>query len=165
MGGCVPSNREIEHASAELKSIEGVQHVEVERTRRSPLASDTHVATVTLENGQSIRFERIGYKSFGPNALNIVVGEAGGLVPRIATCDDVSAPNFHREAALGHHFGPTLIDVKDAVTRSREVLEEIQFWPQCPQFWEVQDKRGVNYRYCARRKPATDEPPRPDPCP
>ena len=161
----MPSNREIEHASTELGGIDGVQHVEVERVSRSLLASDSHVAVVTIDGGRVIRFERIGYKSFGPNAVNIVIGEAGGLVPRIATCEGVSAPNFHREAPLGHHFAPTLIDVKDAVTRSREVLEEIQFWPQCPQSWEVQDKRGVNHRYCARRKLATDEPPPPEHCP
>ena len=140
-------------------------HVEVERTGRSFLASSTHVAAVTVESGQVIRFEHVGYKSLGPNALNIVISEAGGLVPRVATCEGVAAPNFHRDAALGHHFSPTLIDVKDAITRSREVLEEIEFWPACPQFWEVQDKRGVNYRYCARRRDSPEEPPRPEPCP
>ena len=93
-----------------------MQHVEVERTGRGILASDSHVATLTLESGRVIRFERVGYKSFGPNAVNIVVGEAGGLVPRVATCSGVSAPNFHRDAPLGHHFGPTLIDVSDAAT-------------------------------------------------
>jgi hypothetical protein len=160
----VPSNREIEHASIVLRGIEGVQHVEVERTSRSILASDTLVATITLESGRVIRFERVGYNAFGPNAVNIVVGEAGGLVPRIAGCGGVSSPNFHRDAPLGHHFGPTLIDVKDAVTRSREVLEEVEFWPACPQFWEVQDKRGANYRYCARRKTGADEPPPPAEC-
>jgi hypothetical protein len=106
----------------------------------------------------------VGYKSFGPNAVNVVVSEADGLVPRIASCVGISSPNFHRDAPLGHHFQPTLIDVKDALTRSGEVLEEIQFWPQCPQSWEVQDKHGVNYRYCARRKNASEEPPRPASC-
>ena len=47
------------------------------------------------------------------------------------------------------------------MTRSGEVLEEVQFWPQCPQSWDVQDKRGVNYRYCARRKDSPADPRRP----
>jgi hypothetical protein len=85
-------------------------------------------------------------------------------VPRIASCNGVSFPNFHRDAPLGHHFQPTLIDIGDALERSGELLEEIQFWPECPQSWEVQDKRGVNYRYCARKTDATDDPPRPTDC-
>jgi hypothetical protein len=76
----------------------------------------------------------------------------------------VASPNFHRAAPLGHHFHPTLIDLKEAVSRYREILEEVEFWPQCPQSWEVQDKRGRNYRYCARRKNTTDEPPVPAGC-
>jgi hypothetical protein len=77
----------------------------------------------------------------------------------------VTAPNLHREGPLGHHFEPSLIDLKEAVARRREVLEEIQFWPQCPQSWDVQDKRGRNYRYCARKSGALEEPPKPDGCP
>jgi hypothetical protein len=111
-----------------------------------------------------MRFERLGHDAFGPNAVNVVVAEAGGLVPLVASCAGVAPPNFHREAPLGHHFQPTLIDVKDAVTRSAEVLEEVQFWPRCPSSWQVQDRRGVNFRYCARRKDDTTEPPRPDVC-
>jgi hypothetical protein len=30
--------------------------------------------------------------------------------------------------------------------------------------WEVQDDRGANYRYCARKKGEATEPPRPEQC-
>jgi hypothetical protein len=128
------------------------------------LASDTLIASVELRDGEIMRFARVGYKSFGPNAVNVVVSEADGLEPRIASCGGVTFPNFHREAALGEHFQPTLIDLKEAITRSREIVEEVQYWPRCPMSWDVQDKRGVNYRYCARKKDETTEPPRPTDC-
>jgi hypothetical protein len=163
--GRLPANREVQFASSEITKGVELKSSRVERTDSYKLlASDTLVASVELRDGDIIRFESVGYKSFGPNAVNIVISEADGLVPRIASCDAVSFPNFHRDAPLGHHFQPTLIDVNEAVRRSGEVLEEIQFWPQCPQSWEVQDKRAVNYRYCARRKDAADEPPRPESC-
>lgn len=161
----LPSNREVEFASGEIGKGADIKASRVEKTESfALLASDTLIATVELRDGELIRFARVGFKSFGPNAINIVISEADRLVPRIASCDGVGFPNFHRGAPLGHHFQPSLIDVNDAVRRSGEVLEEIQFWPECPQSWEVQDKRGVNYRYCVRRKDATEEPPRPVDC-
>jgi hypothetical protein len=123
------------------------------------------VVTKEKESLHSLRFERVGFASFGPDATNIVVSKAGGLVPRIASCEDVGPPNFHREAALGHHFQPTLVDVKEAVRRSREILEEVQYWPRCPMSWDIQDKRGINYRYCVRKNDEAAEPPRPEDCP
>lgn len=161
---CTPAGRERAHAIETLSGIADVAQVSVGCEGRL-LAADAWCADVVLKEGATLRFEKIGYNAFGPNAVNVVVAEAGGLVPRIASCTGVTAPNFHREAALGHHFSPTLIDVKEAVSRAREVLEEVQFWPQCPQSWEVQDRRGVNYRYCARRRDQHDEPPRPAGCP
>jgi hypothetical protein len=131
----------------------------------SVLAGDELCVQVVADDGTRIRFERVGFNSFGASAVNVVVAEAGGLVPRIASCSGVTSPNFHREGPLGHHFAPSLIDLKEAVARRREVLEEVQYWPQCPQSWEVQDKRGQNHRYCARRNDATEEPPKPENCP
>jgi hypothetical protein len=125
------------------------------------LASDSLCAEVLTKDGARLRFDRVGFNSFGSTASNVFVAEAGGLVPLVASCDGVGPPNFHRDSPLGHHFHPTLIDVKDAVFRYREVLEKVEFWPQCPQFYEVQDKRGQNYRYCTRRKGAAEEPPKP----
>ena len=164
--GCeLPSSREAEFASDEIGKGADIKASRVEKTESfALLASDTLIATVELRDGELLRFVRVGFKSFGPNAVNVVISEADGLVPRIASCNGVGFPNFHRSAPLGHHFQPSLIDVNDAVRRSGEVLEEIQFWPECPQSWEVQDKQGINYRYCVRRQDATEEPPRPSGC-
>ena len=87
-------------------------------------ASDSLCADVITKDGAELRFERVGFKSFGSSAVNVVVAEASGLVPRVASCTDVGPANFHHDAALGHHFSPTLLDIKDAVTRSGDVLEE-----------------------------------------
>jgi hypothetical protein len=165
MSACayVPAGRERAQAEQILREQDGV--VEVELTcGGTVLASDSLCADVYFNDGTTLRFDRIGFRAFGATAVNIFVAGAGSLVPRIASCDGVGPPNFHREGPLGHHFAPTLIDVKEAVNRHREVLEEIQYWPECPQHWEVQDKRGNNYRYCARKKAATEEPPRPAAC-
>lgn len=162
----LPSNREIEFVSSEIGKGADIKSSTVGRAEGyTLLASDTLFADIELPDGKRIRFVRVGYNSIGAGAVNVVVAEADGLVPRIASCDGVSFPNFHRGAPLGHHFAPTLIDVKDAVTRWRELLEEVQFWPQCPQSWEVQDKFGANYRYCAHRIDAPVDPPRPSNCP
>jgi hypothetical protein len=165
LAGCAytPAARERENAEQILRGMKELQHVSI-GCSGGLLASDGLCADVVTTEGKSLRFERLGFNAFGANASNVVVAEADGWVPRIASCDGVAAPNFHREAALGHHFQPTLIDVKDAVTRAQEVLEEVQFWPQCPQSWEVQDKFGANYRYCAHRKDAPADPPRPTGC-
>jgi hypothetical protein len=111
------------------------------------------------KDGATLLFDRVGFNSFGSTAVNVFVSEAGGLVPRVAGCDGVGPPNFHRDSALGHHFHPPLIDLKDAKFRYREVLEEVEFWPQCPQYWEAQDKRGQNFRYCyiGRARPGAAE--------
>jgi len=144
-------------------SIEGMQGMWVECSS-AVFADDRVTATVQFPSEGALRFDRLGFNAFGSTAVNVVLVEAGGLVPRVASCAGVAPPNLHREDVLGHHFAPTLLDVKDAVGRHRELLEEIEFWPQCPQYWEVQDKRGQNYRYCARKKDATEEPPRPENC-
>ena len=151
-------------ASEVIGTVDGVVMVNV-GCGGSLLASDQLCADVVMKDGARLRFEYVGFNSFGSTASNVFVAKAGRLVPRVASCASVSAPNFHRGSPLGHHFRPTLIDVKDAVFRHREVLEEVQFWPQCPQSWEVQDKRGQNVRYCARREEATEEPPKPTGCP
>jgi hypothetical protein len=166
LGACAytPAGRERERADQILRGMKELQQVSV-GCEGALLASDALCADVVTTQGKALRFERVGFNAFGANASNVVVAEADGWVPRIASCSGVGAPNFHRDAPLGHHFQPTLIDIKDAVTRSREVLEEVQFWPECPQSWEVQDKFGENYRYCARRREATAEPPSPSGCP
>jgi hypothetical protein len=161
--GYLPAAQERADAEEILRGLTDVSQATV-ACASMLLANDGLCAETAMKDGARLRFERVGFKSFGSFAVNVVVSEAGGLVPRIASCEAVSSPNFHREAPLGHHFHPTLIDLKEAVSRYREILEEVQFWPQCPQSWEVQDKRGRNYRYCARRKDAIDEPPLPTGC-
>ena len=158
-----PAGRERAQVEETLRGMKELRNVSI-GCGGGILANDSVCADVVTADGKSLRFDRLGFKAFGANATNIVVAEADGWVPRVSTCDSVDPPNFHRDAPLGHHFQPTLIDVKEAITRAREVLEEIQFWPQCPQSWEVQDKHGVNYRYCARRKDAAEEPPKPADC-
>jgi hypothetical protein len=156
----LPAQRERDHAQQVLGTVDSVSEVHFSCGGRV-LASDSLCADVVMKDGARLRFDYVGFNSFGSTAVNVFVSAAGGLVPRVASCDGVSLPNFHRDSPLGHHFHPPLIDLKDAVFRYREVLEELEFWPQCPQYWEVQDNRGRNYRYCARRTGATEEPPKP----
>jgi hypothetical protein len=162
--GYTPAGRERAHADAILRGMTELQQVSV-GCEAALFAGDALCADVVTTEGKSIRFERVGFRAFGAKTTNVVVAEADGWVPRIASCAGVAAPNLHGDAPLGHHFSPPLFDVKDAVTRSREVLEEVQFWPQCPQSWEVQDKFGANYRYCVHRTGAPADPPRPSSCP
>jgi hypothetical protein len=157
----MPAQREVERAREVINTVDAVANLRID-CGSSILASDSWCATVTMKDGAQLKFDHIGFNAFGTAATNVFVTEAAGLTPRIASCDGVASANFHRESPLGHRFRPTLIDVKDAVFRYREVLEEVQFWPQCPQYWETQDRGGANYRFCARKTGATEEPPRPD---
>lgn len=159
----MPGQREMERAQEVLATVDSVAEVHF-TCPGTLLASDSLCADVVMKDGSKLRFENVGFSAFGSTAVNVVVAKAGNLVPRVASCAGVSAPNFHRTGPLGHHFHPTLIDMKDAVFRYREVLEEVEFWPQCPQYWEVQDRRGENFRYCARSASATEEPPAPANC-
>jgi hypothetical protein len=160
----LPAQREKHRAEFLLETIDSVSEVHVS-CGGEVLASDSLCTEVVTKDGAHLRFDRVGFNSFGSTAVNVFVSEAGGLVPRVASCDGVGPPNFHRDSPLGHHFHPTLIDLKDAVFRYREVLEEVEFWPQCPQYWQVQDSRGKNYGYCAHRKGASEDPPLPAGCP
>ena len=162
LGACsyMPARREMDRVKEVLGTVDTVAEVHLSCGGRV-LASDSLCADVVMKDGARLRFDRVGFDSLGANAVNVFVAAAGGLVPRVASCAGTGAPNFHRDGALGHHFQPTLIDVKDAAFRYREILEEVEFWPQCPQYYEVQDKRGRHFRYCARRKDAAEEPPRP----
>jgi hypothetical protein len=159
-----PAGRERAHVEATLRAIPEVTLVTV-GCEGAIFASDSLCADVITKEGAELRFARVGFNSFGSNAVNVVVAEASGLVTRVASCTAIGPANFHHDAPLGHHFSPSLIDLKDAVTRSGDVLEEIHYWPHCPMSWDVQDQRGVNYRYCVHRKDAPADPPRPQGCP
>ena len=159
----LPAQQEKARAERAIAGVSGVVLATVE-CGSTVFAGDQWCAEVIMKDGAKIHFSRVGLNSFGGTATNVFVDDAGGLVPRVASCSDVGPPNFHRESALGHHFHPTLIDLREAVSRYREVLQEVQWWPQCPQYFETQDKRGQNFSYCARHKGATEEPPRPVGC-
>jgi len=165
LAGCsyLPAAQEKARTEEALLSVPEVLMADVECDGRV-FSSNALCATVVFKDGNHIRFERIGAHEFGASALNIVVSQVNNLMPRLATCDGVGAPNLHRSGPLGHHFRPPMADLKEAVRRHRLIEKEIQYWPECPQSWEVQDVFGVNYRYCARKKDLSDEPPRPDNC-
>lgn len=164
--GCaaLPAAQERSRVTEVLQSGPDVTMVNVQ-CGSSVLAGDAFCADVVMKDGARFRFEHVGFNSFGSTAVNVVVAKAGSLEPRVASCSTVGPANFHRTEPLGRHFNPTLIDLKEALTRYREVLEEVEFWPQCPQFYDVQSRQGQNYRYCARREGDAAEPPRPERCP
>jgi len=121
-------------------------------------------ATVAMSEGVALRFRGLGYDSFGRVPSRIRVEAAGGRAPLVVSC--ASAADFadiDRDGLFGHHFSPGLDDVAMAIRRRREVIEELEFWPQCPQFWEVQQTAGPRYRYCAHPVGTAPEPP-PRPC-
>jgi hypothetical protein len=163
--GCshLPANQERARTESIIGGIDQVKMVNVGCGSRL-LAGDALCAEVIMRDDAKIRFSRLGFRAFGAAAVNVFVEEAGGLEPRIASCGGVGSPNFHGDGALAHRFRPALIDVKEAIERYREILRDVQYWPQCPQHWEVQDKFGANHRYCMRRSGATEEPPRPPGC-
>jgi hypothetical protein len=159
-----PAAQERARTEQTLRGLQSVVNVTV-GCEATVFANDGLCADVTFNDDLSIKFERVGVNSFGSKAAHVIVAEASGLVPRVASCDGVGPPNFHRDAPLGHHFHPPLISLQNAVLRYHEVLEEVEFWPQCPQYWEMQDHRGVNYRYCSRASGNAAEPPAPERCP
>jgi hypothetical protein len=163
--GCalIPAAQERELATHTLQGVPDVTMVNV-RCGGAFFASDASCADVVMKDGARFKFERVGFNSFGATAVNVVVAKAGRLEPRVASCAGVGPANFHRSGPLGHHFHPTLIDLKEAVTRYRDVLEEVEFWPQCPQFYDVQSRQGQVYRYCSRLEGSAAEPPRPERC-
>jgi hypothetical protein len=153
-----PAGQQRARVEAALRALPNVESAVVACDARL-FATDTLCAAITFSDNLTIHFDRVGTRSFGVKAAAVVVTRAAGLVPLVASCAGVAAPNFHRDAELGHHFRPPLLDLADAVTRHRDLLKEIDNWPQCPQFYELQDRRGVGYRYCARRADAAGEPP------
>lgn len=117
-------------------------------------------ATVTMSDGARLRFIGLGFSSFGPVPSRIRVAEAGGRSPLIVSCDAKAViADVDRSGLFGHHFSPALDGVADAIKRHRDVIEELEFWPQCPQFWELQETGGPRYRYCAHPARTAAEPP------
>lgn len=159
----LPAAQERLRAEQSLRAIPDVMMATVECGSRV-FAGNELCAQVMLRDGVTIKLERLGGASFGGNSTNAFVTEAGGLAPRITSCEATGTPNFHRTGAMGHRFRPTVIDVAELIARRKELLTELQFWPRCPMFWEFADRRGAVHRYCARPTGAADEPPAPERC-
>jgi hypothetical protein len=156
--------REEQFVRGQLESIPGVDDVQIGCGASPASAEDGACATITLRDGSVIRFLDLGYSSFGPAPSRVRLAEAGGRAPLIVSCAarwDIA--DVDRSGLFGHHFTPAMDGVTAALRRHHEVVEELEFWPQCPQFWEIQPAAGPVYRYCAHATGATPEPP-PRPC-
>lgn len=121
-------------------------------------------ATVTLESGAQLQFVDVGYDSFASAPSRVRLASARGRSPLLVSCESqFNYADIDRSGLFGHHFTPVLEAVPEAIRRSQDVIEELEFWPQCPQFWEVAGSQGVTYRYCAHASDGPVEPPAP-PC-
>jgi hypothetical protein len=134
-----------------LAALPGVGQVDTVSCGDNEQSPDNGVcATVAMTDGAVLRFAELGFGSFGPVPSRVRVVEAGGRVPLVVSCDArVTVADVDRTGLFGHHFTPALDGVRDAIQRYREVVEELEFWPQCPQFWELQGEAATRYRYCA----------------
>lgn len=164
-GGCTLAGpREEEFVRQNLGIVTGVKSVEVGCGSGWITAKGDVCATVTLDTGARLQFVDVGYKSFGSAPSPVRLAGAGGRSPLVVSCESQSGvAGLERSGLFGHHFTPALEAVPEAVRRGRDVIEELEFWPQCPQFWEVAGSTGVTYRYCAHATGGTVEPP-PLPC-
>lgn len=124
--------------------------------------NDGVCATVVMSDGAVLRFAGLKFDSFGPVPSRVGLVEAGGRSPLIVSCDAlVAVADVDRAGLFGHHFSPALGGVTDAIRRHRDVVEELEFWPECPQFWELPQEPGPRFRYCAHRAGAAPELPPP----
>ena len=114
----LPAAQERERVTQALRSGPNVTMANVE-CGSSLLAGDALCADVVMRDGARFRFEHLGFNSLGSTAVNVVVAKAGRLEPRVASCSSVAPANFQRTGPLGHHFNPTLIDLKGACALSR----------------------------------------------
>jgi len=160
-------SREQRFVRGSLAALPGVGNVDAVSCGEDVQPSTTGVcATVAMTDGAVLRFAELGFGSFGPVPSRVRVVEAGGRVPLIVSCAARTAvADVGRSGLFGHHFTPALDGVSDAVERYRDVVEELEFWPQCPQFWELAGEQGTTYRYCAHAAGrAAEAPPRPSGC-
>jgi len=165
VSGCTLAGpREEEFVRQNLGIVTGVKSVEVACASGWLTPNGDVCATVTMDNGAQLQFVDVGYKSFGSAPSRVQLTRAGRRSPLVVACESQSGvAGLDRSGLFGHHFTPALEAVPEAVRRSREVIEELEFWPQCPQFWEVAGSSGATYRYCAHATGAAAEPP-PRPC-
>ncbi len=164
--GCTTAGaREREFVRRNLAIVRLVENVHTSCNESLLFAAGEVCATVFMGEGSVLRFRSLGYDSFGRVPSRIRVEAAGGRSPLVVSCESQSGfADVARNGLFGHHFSPGLDDVAMAIGRRREVIEELEFWPQCPQFWEVAGSQGGVYRYCAHASDGVAEPP-PRPCP
>jgi hypothetical protein len=156
--------REEAFVREQIAALPGVETVQVACGSGWLSARGDVCVSVKLSEGVVLGFAGVGYDSFGAAPSGVRVTLAGGRSPLVVSCASRSAAAaIDRAGLFGHHFTPAIEAVPEAIKRRREVIEELEFWPQCPQFWEVADGEGTAYRYCAHATPATAEPP-PPPC-
>ncbi len=147
-----------------LAALEGVASVEVSCGSGWLSPKGDVCVTVVTDAGKQLRFGDVGYDSFGTAPSRVRLVAAGGQSPLVVSCDSQSGfADIDRSGLFGHHFSPAIEAVPEAVRRAAEVVEELEFWPQCPQFWEVGGRQGTTYRYCAHPAGVAGEPP-PRPC-
>lgn len=156
-------SREERFVRDHLERLPGVGEVQIGCGDAASSSGAGVCATVAMSDGASLRFMGLGFQSFGPVPSRVRVAAAGGFSPLVVSCDARAViADLDRSGLFGHHFSPALDGVADAIGRHREVIEEMEFWPRCPQFWELQEERGPVYRYCAHAtRAARDSPPRP----
>jgi hypothetical protein len=162
--GCsLAGAREEEFVRANVATISGVKSVEASCGSGWLRAKSDVCVTVGMATGKELRFIGVGYQSFDSAPSRVRVTAAGGRSPLVVSCQSqLDFADLDRSGLFGHHFSPALEAVPEAVLRSEDVVEEFEFWPQCPQFWELASEQGTIYRYCAHPsgKPA-EWPPRP----
>lgn len=163
--GCMlAGTREQEFVRAHIETIPGVESVRVSCGDGLLFAGAGVCATIAMSEGALMQFLSLGYQSFGPVPSRVRLTAAGGRSPLVVSCDGQAGfADVDRAGLFGHHFSPAIDGVADAIRRRRDVIEELEFWPQCPQFWEVQEKHGTAYRYCGHAAGEAGEPP-PRPC-
>lgn len=146
-----------------ITAMPGVTRVDATSCDDTGRVPDAGVcATVAMADGAVLRFAGLKFDSFGPVPSRVRVVEAGGRSPLIVSCDARSVvADVDRSGLFGHHFSPALDGVADAIRRHRDVVEELEFWPLCPQLWELQEEQGPRFRYCAHPARAAAEAPPP----
>ena len=163
--GCLlAGTREQQFVREHIETLPGVANVRVSCDDGLLFAGAGVCATIAMSEGALLQFLSLGYQSFGPVPSRVRLSAAGGRSPLVVSCEGQSGfADVDRAGLFGHHFTPALDGVADAIRRRREVIEELEFWPQCPQFWEVQAEQGTAYRYCAHAAGQVGVPP-PRPC-
>lgn len=146
-----------------LAAVEEVRSVEVSCGSGWLSPKGDVCVTVVTDAGKQLRFGDVGYDSFGTAPSRVRLLAAGGRSPLLVSCEaQWGFADIDRSGLLGHHFSPVIEAVPEAVRRAADIVEELEYWPQCPQFWELGGPQGTIFRYCAHASGAPGEaPPRP----